>query len=135
MGVEPFLVSSAIEALTAQRLVRRLCPHCKRPWTLDPEFLSSVDFPKELLSTGTIYEPVGCEACRGTGYSGRTGIYEILPVTDAIRQMVVDRRSSGEIKAYILSQGFRTLRMDGWRKVMAGITTLSEVISVTSEEE
>ena len=135
MGVEPFLVSSAIEALTAQRLVRRLCPRCKRPWTLDPDFLSSVDFPKDLLSTGTIYEPVGCEACRGTGYSGRTGIYEILPVTDAIRQMVVDRRSSGEIKAHILAQGFRTLRMDGWRKVMAGITTLSEVISVTSEEE
>ena len=135
MGVEPFLVSSAIEALTAQRLVRRLCPHCKRPWTPDHEFLASVDFPEELLATGTIYEPVGCEACRGTGYSGRTGIYEILPVTDAIRQMVVDRKSSGEIKAYILSQGFRTLRMDGWRKVMAGITTLSEVISVTSEEE
>jgi type II secretory ATPase GspE/PulE/Tfp pilus assembly ATPase PilB-like protein len=134
MGVEPFLVSSAVEALTAQRLVRRLCPHCKRPWTVDREFLSSIDFPPELLKTGTIYEPVGCEACRGTGYAGRTGIYEILPVTDTIRQMVVDRKSSGEIKAYVLAHGFRTLRMDGWRKVMAGITTLSEVISASEEE-
>ena len=135
MGVEPFLVSSAVEALTAQRLVRRLCPHCKRPWPVDREFLRSIDFPMDQLSAGTIYEPVGCEACRGTGYSGRTGIYEILPVTDAIRQMVVDRKSSGEIKAHVLAQGFRTLRMDGWRKVLAGITTLSEVIAVTSEEE
>ena len=135
MNVEPFLVASAVEALTAQRLVRRLCPKCKRPWHVDADYLRSIDFPLDQLATGTIYEAVGCEACRGTGYAGRTGIYEILPVTDAIRQMVVDRKSSGEIKAHVLARGFRTLRMDGWRKVLAGITTLSEVIAVTSEEE
>ena len=135
MGVEPFLVASSIEALTAQRLVRRLCPACKRPWTVDEAFLKRQGFPLELLKEGTIYEAVGCEACRGSGYAGRTGIYEILPVTDAIREMVVNRKSSGVIKQWALEHGMRTLRMDGWRKVVAGITTLSEVIEATSEEE
>jgi type II secretory ATPase GspE/PulE/Tfp pilus assembly ATPase PilB-like protein len=135
MGVEPFLVASSIEALTAQRLVRRLCPVCKRPWAVDEAFLKRQGFPLELLKEGTIYEAAGCEACRGSGYAGRTGIYEILPVTDAIREMVVNRKSSGVIKQWALEHGMRTLRMDGWRKVVAGITTLSEVIEVTSEEE
>ena len=135
MGIEPFLVSSSVEALVAQRLVRRLCPVCKRPWTVDMPFLESVGFPISKLLTGTICEPVGCEDCRGTGYSGRTGIYEILVVTDAIRQMVVDRQSSADIKTHALEHGMHTLRMDGWRKVLAGTTTLEEVIRVTSEDE
>ena len=135
MGIEPFLVSSSLEALVAQRLVRRLCPACKRPWTVDVPFLESLGFPISKLLTGTIYEPVGCEECRGTGYAGRTGIYEILIMTDAIRQMVVERRAASEIKQYALEHDMHTLRMDGWRKVLAGITTLEEVIRVTSEDE
>ena len=135
MGIEPFLVSSSVEALVAQRLVRRLCPVCKRPWTVDMPFLESVGFPISKLLTGTICEPVGCEECRGTGYAGRTGIYEILVVTDAIRQMVVDRQSAADIKVHALEHGMHTLRMDGWRKVLAGTTTLEEVIRVTSEDE
>ena len=135
MGIEPFLVASSVEALVAQRLVRRLCPVCKRPWPVDMPFLESVGFPISKLLTGTICEPVGCEDCRGTGYSGRTGIYEILVVTDAIRQMVVDRQSSADIKTHALEHGMHTLRMDGWRKVLAGTTTLEEVIRVTSEDE
>ncbi|HQM22475.1 MAG TPA: ATPase, T2SS/T4P/T4SS family [Kiritimatiellia bacterium] len=135
MGIEPFLVSSSLEALVAQRLVRRLCPACKRPWTVDVPFLESLGFPISKLLTGTIYEPVGCEECRGTGYAGRTGIYEILVMTDAIRQMVVERRAASEIKQYALEHDMHTLRMDGWRKVLAGITTLEEVIRVTSEDE
>ena len=135
MGIEPFLVSSSLEALVAQRLVRRLCPACKRPWTVDVPFLESLGFPISKLLTGTIYEPVGCEECRGTGYAGRTGIYEILVMTDAIRQMVVERRASSEIKQHALEHDMHTLRMDGWRKVLAGITTLEEVIRVTSEDE
>ncbi|MGD9781146.1 MAG: GspE/PulE family protein [Kiritimatiellia bacterium] len=135
MGIEPFLVASSVEALVAQRLVRRLCPKCKRPWTVDMPFLESVGFPISKLLTGTICEPVGCEDCRGTGYSGRTGIYEILMVTDPIRQMVVERQSSADIKMHALEHGMHTLRMDGWRKVLAGTTTLEEVIRVTSEDE
>ena len=135
MGIEPFLVASSVEALTAQRLIRRLCPRCKRPWKVDKPFLQSIGFPLETLGEGTICEPVGCEACHGTGYSGRTGIYEILTVTDEIRQMVVERKTSGEIKEYAVAHGMHTLRMDGWRKVLAGITTLEEVLRVTSENE
>ena len=135
MGIEPFLVASSVEALVAQRLVRRLCPKFKRPWTVDMPFLEGVGFPISKLLTGTICEPVGCEDCRGTGYSGRTGIYEILVVTDPIRQMVVDRQSSADIKVHALEHGMHTLRMDGWRKVLAGTTTLEEVIRVTSEDE
>jgi general secretion pathway protein E/type IV pilus assembly protein PilB len=135
MGIEPFLVASSVEALVAQRLVRRLCPKCKRPWTVDMPFLESLGFPLSKLLTGTICEPVGCEECRGTGYAGRTGIYEILLVSDAIRQMIVERRSSADIKIQALEHGMRTLRMDGWRKVLGGVTTLEEVIRVTSEDE
>ena len=135
MGIEPFLVSSSVEALVAQRLIRRLCPACKRPWTLDMEFLDSIDFPVGQLPTGTICEPVGCDDCRGTGYSGRTGIYEILVVSDPIRQMIIDRNSAADIKAQALADGMNTLRTDGWRKVLAGITTIEEIIRVTTEDE
>ena len=135
MGIEPFLVSSSVEALVAQRLVRRLCPKCKRPWPVDMPFLESIGFPISKLLSGTICEPAGCDACRGTGYVGRTGIYEILVVGDAIRQMIVERRSAADIKLHALEHGMRTLRMDGWRKVLAGTTTLEEVLRVTSEDE
>ena len=135
MGIEPFLVASSVEALVAQRLIRRLCPACKRPWKIDPAFLESLSFPVQKLDTGTICEPAGCEECRGTGYAGRTGIYEILPVSDTIRQMIVERKSAADIKTEALAQGMRTLRLDGWRKVLAGITTLEEIIRVTSEDE
>ena len=135
MGIEPFLVSSSVEALTAQRLVRRLCPKCRRPWTVDTSFLASIGFPLEDLPNGTLYEPVGCEDCRGTGYSGRTGIYEVLEVDDDIRQMIVDRRPSAAIKEFAVARGMHTLRMDGWRKALAGITTLEDVLRVTSENE
>ena len=135
MGIEPFLVASSVEALVAQRLIRRLCPVCKRPWKVDLPFLESLGFPLDKLATGTICEPVGCEECRGTGYSGRTGIYEILAVSDAIRQMIVDRASAADIKTQALAHGMRTLRTDGWRKALAGVTTLEEVIRVTSEDE
>ena len=135
MGIEPFLVASSVEALVAQRLVRRLCPKCKRPWKVDMPFLESIGFPISKLLTGAICEPAGCEECRGTGYAGRTGIYEILLVTDAIRQMIVERQSAADIKMHALEHGMRTLRVDGWRKVLAGVTTLEEVLRVTSEDE
>ena len=135
MGIEPFLVASSVEALVAQRLIRRLCPACKRPWSVDRPFLEKLGFPLDQLSAGTICEPVGCEECRGTGYMGRTGIYEILQLSDALRQMVIERRSAADIKAHALAHGMHTLRMDGWRKVLAGMTTLEEVIRVTSEDE
>jgi type II secretion system protein E len=135
MGIEPFLVASSIEALIAQRLVRRLCPSCRRAWPVDQKILEAAGFPGERLSEGTIYEAVGCEECRMTGFRGRTGIYEILIVTDQIRPLVVSRASSNEIKAVAIRHGMRTLRTDGWTKVLEGITTLEEVLRVSEEDE
>ena len=134
MGIEPFLVASSIEALVAQRLIRKLCPHCKQPRDLDYEFLREIEFPEDRLSEGTIYEPSSCEECRGTGFIGRTAIYEILPMNDALRPLVINRAPSGEIKALAVQQGMNTLRQDGWDKVLQGITTIEEVLRVSEEE-
>ena len=135
MGIEPFLVASSIEAIVAQRLVRRLCPACRRPWTPDEALLDQVGFPRARLAGRTIYEAAGCEACRGTGYRGRTGIYEILTVNEATRSLVVARASSNTIKADAIRRGMRTLRHDGWSKVLEGVTTVEEVIRVSEEDE
>ncbi len=135
MGIEPFLVASSVEALVAQRLVRRLCNNCKRPKPVDEPYLRSIGFPLERLPEGTIHEPVGCDECRGTGFKGRTGIYEIIVVTDAIRQLVIQRASSSVVKAEAMKRGMRTLRDDGWLKVLKGITTIEEVIRVSEDEE
>ena len=135
MGIEPFLVASSVEGLVAQRLVRRLCNHCKKPWTVDRTLLVEAGFDLARLKDGTIYEPVGCEVCRQTGYKGRTAIYEILTMTDNIRQLVVARASANDIKAEAVRQGMTTLREDGWTKVLAGTTTVEEVVSATEDDE
>ncbi|HMO05048.1 MAG TPA: ATPase, T2SS/T4P/T4SS family [Kiritimatiellia bacterium] len=135
MGIEPFLVASSVEGLVAQRLVRRLCPSCKKPRQVDHAFLQQIGFPIERLSEGTIYEPAGCEECRGTGFRGRTGVYELIVITDAIRPLIVARASSNEIKAMALKGGMYTLRDDGWNKVLKGVTTIEEVLRVTEEDE
>lgn len=135
MGIEPFLVASSVEGLIAQRLVRRLCKHCRKVKFPDSEFLENIGFPLERLDEGNIYEAVGCEECRGTGFSGRTGIYEIIGISDRIRPMIVARADAGEIRNAALSQGMRTLRHDGWTKVLRGITTVEEVLRVSEDNE
>ncbi|HPF99042.1 MAG TPA: GspE/PulE family protein [Kiritimatiellia bacterium] len=135
MGIEPFLVASSVEALIAQRLVRRLCNNCKKPWKVDNAFLQSAGFPIERLKDGTIYEAGSCEECRGTGFRGRTGIYEILAISEYIRPLVVSRASTNDIKMTALRHGMRTLRVDGWTKVLNGVTTLEEVLRVSEEDE
>ena len=135
MGIEPFLIASSVEGLIAQRLVRRLCPTCRRPWRVDDAFLKSVNFPMHRLSEGTIMEAAGCEECRGTGFRGRTGIYEILVISDHIRPLVVARASSSTIKQEAIKHGMRTLRDDGWTKALEGVTTLEEVLRVSEEDE
>jgi type II secretory ATPase GspE/PulE/Tfp pilus assembly ATPase PilB-like protein len=128
-------VASSVEGLIAQRLVRKLCNACKQAWTLDEAFLASVGFPSQRLGEGTIYAAAGCEECRMTGFRGRTGIYEVLLVTDAIRPLIVSHASSNTIKAEALRHGMRTLREDGWTKVLEGITTIEEVLRVSEEDE
>ncbi len=135
MGIEPFLVASSVEGLIAQRLVRRLCKHCRREIKPDKAFLESVGFPLDRLEEGAIYEAVGCDECRGTGFVGRTGIYEIIVVTDRIRPLVVSRASATEIRTVAMQQGLRPLRHDGWTKVLKGITTVEEVLRVSEDNE
>ena len=135
MGIEPFLVASSVEGLVAQRLVRRLCTGCRAPRKIDHDYLTSVGFPLDRLEEGTIYEPVGCEECRGTGFKGRTGIYENIVVNDTIRPLIVQRASSSTIKNEALKEGMRTLRDDGWTKVLNGITTIEEILRVSEEDE
>jgi type II secretory ATPase GspE/PulE/Tfp pilus assembly ATPase PilB-like protein len=135
MGIEPFLVASSVEGLIAQRLVRRLCSHCKKPREVDQGFLDRAGFPMERFGEGTIYEAVGCEECRRTGFTGRTGIYEIIVVTDHIRPLIVARASTTEIRNVALKSGMRTLRHDGWTKVLKGITTVEEVLRVSEDNE
>ncbi|MBC8207038.1 MAG: type II/IV secretion system protein [Kiritimatiellales bacterium] len=138
MGIEPFLVASSVEGIIAQRLIRRLCPVCRVPVEIDDtkrEFLKGEGFPLEELETKSIYEPVGCDACRGSGFKGRTGIYEILTVDDHIRPLIINRAASSEIKREALKHGLCTLRDDGWRKVLDGITTVEEILRVSEEDE
>ena len=137
MGIEPFLVASSVEGIVAQRLVRGLCSNCKQPVELDEAFLKEHNFPIERLATeGPIYEAVGCDECRGSGYKGRTGIFEILHVTDEIRPLVIAHASAADIKAKALEQGtMRVLREDGWDKVLNGVTTIDEILRVTEDND
>jgi type II secretion system protein E len=136
MGIEPFLVASSIEAMIAQRLVRRLCQKCKRPRQVDPVLLKDVGFPVERIrGEAHLWEPVGCEGCRNTGYRGRLGIYEILPVTDRIRPLINARETASRIKNEACKSGMRTLRDDGWVKCLAGLTTIEEVVRAAEEDE
>jgi general secretion pathway protein E/type IV pilus assembly protein PilB len=130
MGVEPFLVSSTIEAVMAQRLVRTLCPHCKEAYVPNPDELPR-DFPVEALEENTLYRPAGCRACRNVGYSGRVGLFELLVTTDRIRQLAHDRCSTWELTKAALDEDMRTLRQDGWIKVLSGRTSIDEVVRVT----
>ena len=129
MGVEPFLVASTVEAIMAQRLVRRLCKNCRRE--VDP---SKVDLPKDFpvdQLEGSLFMPVGCRDCRNVGYSGRMGVYELLVTTEAVRELAQKRASTWEIKKACLAGGMKTLRDDGWRKVISGDTSVDEILRIT----
>ena len=135
MGVEPFLVASTVEGAMAQRLVRVLCPECKEAYRPGPEELPD-DFPVEhrLDPDLRFYRPRGCEKCRNTGFRGRIGIYELLVTNDEIRQLATQKVSSQLIKQAAIRAGMQTLRQDGWRKAIEGITSLEEVIRATKAD-
>lgn len=128
MGVEAYLVASTVEAVLAQRLVRVLCKHCKRPYQPHPDKIPP-DFPLERMQE--IYEPVGCRHCREMGYSGRIGILELLINDPVIRKLCTEHASSGQIRDYARKNGWQTLRDAGWEKVLAGITSIDEILRVT----
>ena len=128
MGVEPFLVSSAVSGVLAQRLVRRICKHCREEYVPDP-----VDVPSdfELKRGQKVFRGAGCRECRNTGYRGRLGIFELLAVDDVVREMILQRKSATEILEDARSRGLKLMREDGWAKVLKGITSMEEVARVT----
>jgi type IV pilus assembly protein PilB len=126
MGIEPFLVSSSVNVIMAQRLVRRICGKCKTKEKIHPEALRELGLASE--EPFDIYKGEGCTACSNTGYSGRTGLYEVMPISEAIREMILNRSSSTEIKDQAVREGMITLRGDGIWKLKNGITSLEEVL-------
>ena len=135
MGIEPFLVSSSVEALIAQRLIRTNCKVCKEEYKPEAEFLREVGFPEAEIGKAKFYRGRGCEECRFTGFKGRSAIYEILVMSEALRPLIIERASSSAIKQAAVARGMKTLRDDGWEKVRLGITTVEEVARVTQEDE
>ena len=133
MGVEPFLVSSTVEAVMAQRLVRRLCGDCREAYQPQPGELPP-DFPLALLAGKPLYRSKGCRKCRSFGYRGRVGIYELLIATENIRELAHNRVSSWEIKKAAIAEGMATLRDDGWLKVVSGMTSVDEIMRITKSD-
>ena len=131
MGSEPFLVADAIEAVMAQRLIRTICPGCKAPHDYPREDLVKIGFPVAKLEGAGIWKGEGCEQCGERGYTGRTGIYELLVSTEAVEKLVIDSASASVIGQQARADGMQTLRDDGWIKVLAGQTSLEEVLRVT----
>lgn len=137
MGVEPFLISSSVLAMMAQRLVRLICPACREPFTPDAETLSELGITEADVRQygGHLYHGRGCEACRYTGYRGRTGIYELLVIDDPVRNLIMQRANANMIKTTAVQRGMRTLLQDGARKILEGRTTAEEVLRVTQESD
>jgi general secretion pathway protein E len=134
MGVEPFLVASSLAGVLAQRLVRRLCPECKGPYLPSEAELNDVGLPREVVAMHTVYKAVGCDACQHTGYRGRIGIYEFLPAWDEVKTLVIANADAGQIKRKAVELGMRTLREDGFDKVLAGFTSFDEILRATQED-
>jgi type IV pilus assembly protein PilB len=133
MGIEPFLVGTAVNLIQAQRLVRRLCAHCKTDVTRDIHSQSLVEagfLPQELGSL-RVHRGRGCPACNGTGYKGRVGLYEVMEMTESIRDLVMVGATAVEIKKKALEEGMLTLRQSGLEKVRQGTTSLEEVLRET----
>ena len=131
IGVQPFLVASSVRAVLAQRLVRKLCNNCKQPGELTDTELRALHIEPGQVSEAQVMKPVGCEECRQIGYKGRTGIFEIFVIDDEVRHMINKRSSSFVLRQRARELGMRTLREDGVRKVLAGVTSAEEVISIT----
>jgi type IV pilus assembly protein PilB len=133
MGIEPFLVGTAVNLIQAQRLIRRVCPNCKTDVTADvpSKTLIDIGFTPEQVGTFQVYRGKGCGACNGTGYKGRIGLYEVMEISEGIRDLVMVGATAVEIKRKALEEGMLTLRMSGIEKIRAGVTTIEEVLRET----
>lgn len=135
LGLEPFLVTATLEAICGQRLVRTICPHCKEEFHPTEEMLMELGLTSEKTAGRVFYHGKGCDQCRNTGYSGRLAIYEIMVMDDEIRDMIIQRRSTGALREAARKRGMRTLRESGLLAIYDGLTTIEEVVSQTLAED
>jgi type II secretion system protein E len=134
MGVEPFLITSTMEAVVGQRLIRTICPNCKRPYEPIPEEMGEFGVTREEVADIVFYKGGGCDECSFTGYKGRIGIFELLVITEEVRDLILRRASTDEIQAMALHLGMTSMRQDGWLKICLGLTTFEEVARQTPQE-
>ena len=132
MGLEPFNVASALNLISAQRLVRRICMNCRERTSYDWAYLEAAKVPHHWASDTTFFKGRGCENCNGSGYKGRQGVYEVMAMTSDMRKAIMQQASTDDLRALAISEGMLTLRMDGLKKVERGITTLEEVVKETA---
>ena len=135
MNIEPFLIANTLIASIAQRLIRCVCPLCSRDYVPTPEERLLLKGVPDAADQASFQRGTGCEACRGTGYRGRMAIYEILPFTARVKELVAERASSGDILSEATRLGMRTLRNSGWQQACRGKTTFEEVLRVTAEAD
>jgi general secretion pathway protein E len=131
MGIEPYLVTSSVIGILAQRLVRRVCDECREPYMPDEESLNNIGLTSEMTSDKPTYRGTGCQACLNTGYQGRTGIFELMSLDDSLKNLILKTSDSNAIKRKAVKQGMVTLRQNGVMKVLDGLTTVEEVLRVT----
>jgi type IV pilus assembly protein PilB len=131
MGIEPYLVATSVHLICAQRLVRRLCKECKGEISMPVQALIDIGFSAEEASSTKLFKGKGCQVCNNTGYKGRVGLYEVMEVTDTLREMILTGASSLELKNRASEEGMITLRGSGLRKLKGGMTTVEEVVRET----
>jgi type IV pilus assembly protein PilB len=135
MGIEPFLVSASVTLIQAQRLIRKICPQCKEPVEPDFKLMAEAGIDREELEGTTIYRGKGCPECGNSGYKGRLAIFEVMPITPTMRQLILKRASNLTMQKKAKEEGMKTLREDVLLKLKKGITTLDEVIRQTASME
>jgi len=134
MGIEPFLVTASLNAVVAQRLCRRLCPDCKAPAPLDEQAMLDAGFAPDQIGTFQAFDKVGCKLCNDRGFKGRVAVYEVMPMWDGLKELVINGASTAELKQDAIRLGFQTLRMSALNKVKDGTTTLAEAVGNTAQD-
>lgn len=134
MGIEPFLISSAVILILAQRLVRKICAECKEPIKVHPQLLIDLGVSPDEVKTFPVYKGRGCSICNNTGYKGRVGLYEVMPIKEEIKELILSRASTSEIKKEAMRLGMKTLRQSGIIKIREGLTTIEEVLRSTMDD-
>jgi type IV pilus assembly protein PilB len=134
MGIEPFLVSSSVILILAQRLARKICNNCKVEERFPENTLLKLGFTEEEVKNIKCYKGKGCPACNNSGYKGRVALYEVMPVKDELKELILEGASAQELKKAAIRLGMKTLRRSGLNKVKAGVTSIEEVLRVTFED-